>query len=639
MVRACFTTLILLVIGLLPASIVVGQTIIYEVTQGVGATNPSFYDARPDVDSNTDGDFTNDMDQGWDQFRNNNFSSGTLTPANIDGRDVLIRDGGDEVGLRTNGPMNQGGYTNTNIWTPQDTIDLESSGIFRASVNMWVPDMANLGSVIEFVDQYPVNGGGVEIPLEFNHAGFGLRTNGDGEMVLFAAVLYDDYVFNPSAYEYTIPDRFPPGEEALGLANNNLHIIDMIVDTGGFDPVADFYVDGVAVASMQNIALNAGRVDQNIVRFGDCCGGASDFDWAIEWFKVEAGVSTPHDPPPPLVVTSEVSWGPDRFGNWNDAVNWTNLVLPGNTRPATLGDAITSPQTIVNEGTATVKGITFDNANGYNLAGSGVYLLEADAGNATVQVQKAATAGEHQFQGKVKLGSPTDVTTNGGATLQFNNEVDLAGNVMTTNGSIEFNHSVVDSVGGGSLVGSGSLTTAGSTVIDTDLTFNGTFAIAIDSINTDHFDVSGTADLTGTIEVDVADGFSPSGSFTIVSAGNLIDGGLVLGGPDAGLFNLNVDTASDLIMLMTVGAGMTGDYNNNGVVDAADYTLWRDSMGTNTPLANDSIGGLIGEAHYLQWKQSFGSSGAGSGTAVPEPTSVWLMIAGLLVSLLAGRRN
>jgi len=34
-------------------------------------------------------------------------------------------------------------------------------------------------------------------------------------------------------------------------------------------------------------------------------------------------------------------------------------------------------------------------------------------------------------------------------------------------------------------------------------------------------------------------------------------------------------------------SGAPGDFNDSGTVDAADYTVWHDAVGTGTPLAND----------------------------------------------------
>ena len=79
--------------------------------------------------------------------------------------------------------------------------------------------------------------------------------------------------------------------------------------------------------------------------------------------------------------------------------------------------------------------------------------------------------------------------------------------------------------------------------------------------------------------------------------------------------------------------GVPGDYNGNNIVDAADYTVWRDGG----PLLNEGASpGMIDAADYDFWKTQFGmipGSGAGAGgVAVPEPGSmVMAAIGGVLV--------
>jgi hypothetical protein len=61
--------------------------------------------------------------------------------------------------------------------------------------------------------------------------------------------------------------------------------------------------------------------------------------------------------------------------------------------------------------------------------------------------------------------------------------------------------------------------------------------------------------------------------------------------------------------------GLPGDYNSDGLVNAADYTVWRDSVGT---------GNVIGT--YAQWSANYGRSAAASSLAIPEPTGVLLVL-------------
>ena len=80
-----------------------------------------------------------------------------------------------------------------------------------------------------------------------------------------------------------------------------------------------------------------------------------------------------------------------------------------------------------------------------------------------------------------------------------------------------------------------------------------------------------------------------------------------------------------------------GDYNQNGVVDAADYTVWRNAFGQNvTPrtLADGDGSGVIDQGDYNRWKSNFGlvtgSGGSGSSAAVPEPSALFLAVLGIL---------
>jgi hypothetical protein len=86
--------------------------------------------------------------------------------------------------------------------------------------------------------------------------------------------------------------------------------------------------------------------------------------------------------------------------------------------------------------------------------------------------------------------------------------------------------------------------------------------------------------------------------------------------------------------------GLTADYNHNGGVDVVDYTLWRDTLGSTTGLAADG-NGRIDSGDFDVWKANYGNhSGAGAvGAAtasVPEPATPVLLFAGI-VALLSCR--
>lgn len=82
-------------------------------------------------------------------------------------------------------------------------------------------------------------------------------------------------------------------------------------------------------------------------------------------------------------------------------------------------------------------------------------------------------------------------------------------------------------------------------------------------------------------------------------------------------------------------ASIDGDYNNDGTVDAADYSVWRDSLGeVGGGLAADGDrNGQIGVGDYSVWRRNFGlGAGPPATSAAPEPCSAWLAAVVLLVS-------
>ncbi len=93
-----------------------------------------------------------------------------------------------------------------------------------------------------------------------------------------------------------------------------------------------------------------------------------------------------------------------------------------------------------------------------------------------------------------------------------------------------------------------------------------------------------------------------------------------------------------------IAPGIAGDYNDNGVVDAADYTVWRNNLGTNVTIPHDSTPGSVTNDDYTVWRNNYGMSaspGASSVVGVPEPNTALLLCAaaGLAIGLRRGRRR
>jgi hypothetical protein len=102
------------------------------------------------------------------------------------------------------------------------------------------------------------------------------------------------------------------------------------------------------------------------------------------------------------------------------------------------------------------------------------------------------------------------------------------------------------------------------------------------------------------------------------------------------LTELDAAALKDIGWSVAPAPGVNGDYNGNGVVDAADYAVWRKRLNQNVTLPNDITPGMVTAADYTVWRANFGklASGSGSGAllatgAIPEPAS------GTLATLLA----
>ena len=93
---------------------------------------------------------------------------------------------------------------------------------------------------------------------------------------------------------------------------------------------------------------------------------------------------------------------------------------------------------------------------------------------------------------------------------------------------------------------------------------------------------------------------------------------------------------NDLSQFLAGTTPLEGDYNGDGVVNAADYTVWRDSwlsLGENLPADGDNDG-FVGNSDYDVWAINYGAdeSTAAAAAAIPEPSTLILMACGLIAT-------
>ncbi len=150
--------------------------------------------------------------------------------------------------------------------------------------------------------------------------------------------------------------------------------------------------------------------------------------------------------------------------------------------------------------------------------------------------------------------------------------------------------------------------------------------------------------------------FSTNGT-TILSTANANPAGAIesianLLLPAAGTYFARVTGADDTIQLYELALSavsmsmLPGDYNKDGVVDAADYAVWRNTQGQSVATGSGADGNLDGHitsADFNVWRSHFGqTSGAGAGlagAAVPEPATCSLLLLGACGLALVNRRR
>lgn len=101
---------------------------------------------------------------------------------------------------------------------------------------------------------------------------------------------------------------------------------------------------------------------------------------------------------------------------------------------------------------------------------------------------------------------------------------------------------------------------------------------------------------------------------------------------------------NDVTLTLVAAEGLAGDYNGDNIVNLADYTVWRDTLGSTTNLAangemNGASAGVIDYADYVVWQNNFNAAlaaNAANSLTIPEPPAS-VMLAIIVIVFVSSR--
>jgi autotransporter-associated beta strand protein len=284
----------------------------------------------------------------------------------------------------------------------------------------------------------------------------------------------------------------------------------------------------------------------------------------------------------------------------------------------TAGNVITG---VISNGTATSVNLSKSNTSTWAISGNNTYTGGTVVNGGTLLVNNTAGSGT----------GTAAVTVNSGGTLGGTGTI-----VSTSTVTVNAGGSVAPGVSAGTLT----LSATGGVNLSPMSAGGLAFELGAPASSDKLVVSSGTLTLGQLDFSDFAFTTLPgitAGTYTLIDAASTmaVSLGTVSGSIPGYNATLSVDntTAFDVFLTLTP-AGVAGDYNNDAKVNAADYVMWRKNP--------NGFGGDPGG--YNTWRANFGTGGPGSGAAagslsaaVPEPSTLFMLVAGLLA--MSSRRR
>jgi hypothetical protein len=309
-------------------------------------------------------------------------------------------------------------------------------------------------------------------------------------------------------------------------------------------------------------------------------------------------------------VTTSHDWNSaSASSSWATTSNWTTAGSPSVLWITNVRNVSGSSQVASVNGDSTVWEL---NVSGTGTATMSVYVASI-ATLTTFSGANIENSGEIRLQGGTLDAQYVDIR---GGKLTGNGRIAVGSGPVT--GQVE-NHSGIvapsDGTGGAAV---GALRIGGRFANDEA----GAVAVDLGGPATAQYDrilVDNDVALQGTLAISLVNlgggTYAPAvgTAFTIITAGDGVGGAFDhVTGPDG--YNWRVNYLANSVQLVV---GNAGDFNNDGVVDARDYVVWRDNGG--------------GPLNFAAWRSHFGTHYASGssieGSAVPEPASLCLLLA------------